>query len=197
MPDFDPQLALAVLRANPQTLGLKPQERDAYIQQAAARLGGRSPEDRREAAKLVVETAKMFLTIGVGVLVATFAWMQSARTNGVPWLSLTLVPFYVASILLVCSMVSGFLVISRIYKRADGREAPTEPAWSTLPIVGRLNVSPSQRCRGPACAARSRTSRPFWTSARPSMARVISDQLSRIPGPVPRLANRVTNEAAL
>ena len=33
-----------------------------------------------------------------------------------------------------------------------------------------------------------RTSRPFWTSARPSMARVIPDQPSCIPGPVPRLA---------
>ena len=33
-----------------------------------------------------------------------------------------------------------------------------------------------------------RTWRPFWTSARPSMARVIPDQPSRIPGPVPRLA---------
>jgi hypothetical protein len=141
MPDFNPQLAIAVLRANPQTLGSTTQEQDAYIQQAEARLGAvRSSDDRREASKLAVETSKMFLTISAGVLVASFAWMQFARTNGVPWLSWTLAPFYAAAVLLVLSMVSGFLAISRIYKRADGREATNEPAWSTAPVAGRLNA---------------------------------------------------------
>jgi hypothetical protein len=139
MPDFDPQLAIAMLRAHPQSLGASGQEQGAYIQEAEARLGGRRSEDRREAAKLAVETAKMFLTISIGVLVASFAWMQFARTNGVPWLSWTLLPFYVASILLVWSMVCGFLAISRVYKRADGREAANQPAWSTEPVSARLN----------------------------------------------------------
>src|SRR5262245_55279925 len=140
MPDFDPQLAINVLQAHPQGFGATAQERDDYIKEAAARLGGRSSEDRREAAKLAVETSKMFLTITVGVLVAIFAWLQFARTNHVPWLSGTLFPFYLASILLVCSMICGFLAISRIYKRADGREAATEPAWSTEPVSARLNL---------------------------------------------------------
>jgi hypothetical protein len=139
MPDFDPQLAINLLRANPEGFGATAQEQDDYIKEAAARLGGRSSEDRREAAKLAVETAKMFLTISVGVLVASFAWMQFARKDGVLWLSWTMLPFYAASGLLVWSMLSGFLAISKIYKRADGREAATEPAWSTAPVAGRLN----------------------------------------------------------
>src|SRR5262245_6313887 len=140
MPDFDAQLAITLLRAHPQSLGASAPEQDAYIQEAEARLGGRSSEDRREAAKLAVETAKMFLTISIGVLVASFAWMQFARTNGVPWLSWTLFPFYIAALLLVLSMVNGFLAISRIYKRADGREAAGEPAWSTETVSRRLNL---------------------------------------------------------
>jgi hypothetical protein len=140
MSNFNPRLAIAVLEANPQTFGLTAQEQAAYVQEASARLGTRKSEDRREAAKLAVETAKMFLTITVGVLVASFAWMQFARTNGVPWLSWTLAPFYVTAVLLVASMTAGFGAISTIYKRADGREAVNEPAWSTTPVAGRLNA---------------------------------------------------------
>jgi hypothetical protein len=140
MPDINPQLAIDLLQANRQGLGANDQERNAYIQEATARLGGRSSEDRREASKLAVETSKMFLTISVGVLVATFAWMQFARTNGVPWLSWTLAPFYGSAVLHVVSMVCGFFAISSIYKRADGREAATEPAWSTAAVSGRLNL---------------------------------------------------------
>jgi hypothetical protein len=140
MPDFDPQLAIALLRSHPQTLGTTAQEQDAYIQKAAALLGSRSPEDRREAAKLAVETTKMFLTISIGVLVATFAWMQFAHSNaGLSWVSWTILPFYGAAVLLAFSMINGFVAISRIYKRADGREAANQPAWSTEHIAGVLN----------------------------------------------------------
>lgn len=138
MTAINPQLAIDILRANPQTLGATTAERHAYIAEAEARLGTRTAEDHREAAKLTVETAKMFLTITIGVLVATFAWMQFAH-SAVSWISWTILPFYLAAILLVFSMVTGFIVISRIYKRADGRAAANEPAWSTEHIVGVLN----------------------------------------------------------
>jgi hypothetical protein len=140
MANFNPQLAIDLLSINRKAFGTTAQEQDAYIKEAEARLGARSSDDRREAAKLAVETAKMFLTISVGVLVASFAWMQFARKDGVPWLSLSLLPFYAASGLLVWSMVSGFLAISKIYRRADGREAATEPAWSTAAVAGCLNA---------------------------------------------------------
>ena len=140
MTEINPQLAIDLLRANPATLGTTPEERDAYIAEVEARLGTRTAEDHREAAKLSVETAKMFLTISVGVLVATFAWMQFAHSNGgVSWLSWIIAPFYAAALLMVLSMISGFLAISRIYRRADGREGANLPAWGTQPIVGFLN----------------------------------------------------------
>jgi hypothetical protein len=134
---IDPQLAIAVLRNNSQTLGATPADRDAYIDEVEARLGTRTAEDHREAAKLSVETAKMFLTISVGVLVATFAWMQFAhKDSGVSWTSWTIAPFYAAAIFMIISMVSGFLAISQIYKRADGRVGADQPAWSTQPVSG-------------------------------------------------------------
>jgi hypothetical protein len=140
MTDINPLLAINLLRANPQTLGATPEEREAYITEVEARLGTRTAEDHREAAKLSVETAKMFLTIGVGVLVATFAWMQFAHSNsGVSWLSLTIAPFYAAAILMFFSMINGFVAISRIYKRADGREGESQPAWATEHAAGVLN----------------------------------------------------------
>jgi hypothetical protein len=138
---IDPQLAIDVLTANPQDLGATDAERTAYIEEVKARLQPpRTQEDHREAAKLSVETAKMFLTISVGVLVATFAWMQFAHSNaGVSWISLAIVPFYAAAVLMIFSMISGFVAISRIYKRADGREGANQPAWGTEPVVGVLN----------------------------------------------------------
>ena len=138
---IDPQLAIDVLRANEAKLGATAPEWDAYIAEVAARLGTRTAEDHREAAKLRVETAKMFLTIGVGVLVATFAWMQFAHSNSaVAWISGTIAPFYAAAFFLAASMISGFVAISRVYKRADGRAALNEPAWSTTHAAGALNA---------------------------------------------------------
>lgn len=138
---FDPQLAIAVLRAHPQDLGTTAALQNAYIDELSARLiPPRTPEDHREAAKLSVETAKMFLTISVGVLVATFAWMQFAHSNGgVSWISLAILPFYLAALFMIFSMVNGFVAISRIYRRADGREGANQPAWSTEHVVGVLN----------------------------------------------------------
>lgn len=140
MTDINPQLAIVLLRANPQTLGATSPEQDAYIAEAEARLGTRAAEDHREAAKLSVETAKMFLTISVGVLVATFAWMQFAHSNaGVSWASWTVAPFYAATALMIFSMINGFVAISRIYKRADGREGANHPAWGTGHAADPLN----------------------------------------------------------
>jgi hypothetical protein len=82
----------------------------------------------------------MFLTISIGVLVATFAWMQFAHSNaGVSWLSLTIAPFYAATVLMIFSMINGFVAISRIFKRADGREGANQPAWAIEQAVGVLN----------------------------------------------------------
>jgi hypothetical protein len=139
MPDFNPQLAIALLRSNAQSFGPTALEQEAYIKEAEARLGGRSSEDQREAVKIAVDTSKMFLTIASGVLVATFVWMQFANNKGVLWLSQGMLPFYAAAALLVLSMVCGFVAIAKIFRRAEGREAVNDPAWSTRPVKGLLN----------------------------------------------------------
>jgi hypothetical protein len=141
MTDINPQLAIAALRAHPDTLAATAAEQDAYIAEVAVRLGSRTAEDHREAAKLAVESAKMLLTIAIGVLVATFAWMQFAHSNGgVSWISGTMLLFYVSAILLIFSMMNGFVAISRIYKRADGRADANLSAWATEQVAGGLNL---------------------------------------------------------
>jgi hypothetical protein len=139
MTDFDAQLAINVLLEHRDALGTAP---DDYIAAVKARLvPRRTNEDRREAAKLCVETAKMLLTIAVGLLVATYAWMQFANRDGrVPWASWTMFPFYAAAALLVISMFNGFLTISGIYKRGEGREAADQSAWSTEHVRRVLNL---------------------------------------------------------
>lgn len=137
MPNFDPQRAIGVLQANRAALGANPAEQEIYLTQAISRLA--SVEDKREATKLAVETAKMFLTIAIAVLVATGPWVQYLHTGGVPWASTTMSAFYVAALLMVVSMVFGFVVISNVYKRADGRLGPVDPAWSTEPVRNQLN----------------------------------------------------------
>jgi hypothetical protein len=132
MASLDPGLVEQFLSAGKTALA----DRDvpaqqAFLAEATARLVGRSPEDRREAAKIAVETVKLFFTISTAVLVVIGAFVQFARTNGVPWVSLVMGVFFFAALCLGCSMIAGFNAISRIYRRADGRLEPNETAWST------------------------------------------------------------------
>jgi hypothetical protein len=140
MAAFDPGTAIASLQTNKATIWPDATTQDAFLAEAVARLGGRSSDDRKEATKLAVETAKMLLTVAVALLVASGTLLQFARTNGVPWLSGTIGFFAVSVVLLFVSMSSGFSAISEVYKRADGRTFPTEAAWSTQPLSKRLNI---------------------------------------------------------
>jgi hypothetical protein len=140
MPTFDPATAIAQLEANKATIWPDAATQDAFLSEAKARLGGRSSDDKKEATKLAIETAKTLLTIAVALLVASGTLLQFTRTNGVPWLSWTVAFFTFSVILLFVSMSAGLSAISGVYKRADGRTFPTETAWSTLPVSKRLNV---------------------------------------------------------
>src|SRR4051812_28361545 len=131
MADFDPALAITLIEANRDLFGTDDSARDAYIKEAKARIGIRSSDDRKEASKLAVETAKTFVTVGIAVLVATGTFVQFAKTNGVGWASLPMACFGVTAVLLFLSMVNGFAAISKAYKRADGRKDPALLAWST------------------------------------------------------------------
>lgn len=139
MADFDPTLAITLIESNRNIFGTDHSEQDAYLKEAKARLGARSADDRKEAAKLAVETAKSFLTVAIAVLVATGTFVQFAKTNGVGWVSLPMACFAVTAVLLFLSMVNGFTAISSAYKRADGRKESTLPAWSTEALAPRLN----------------------------------------------------------
>lgn len=140
MPAFDPLTAIAHLEANKATVWPDATTQDAFLSEAKARLGGRSSDDKKEATKLAVETAKTLLTIAVALLVASGTLLQFARSNGVPWLSWTVAFFTFSVILLFVSMRAGLSAISDVYKRADGRTFPTDTAWSTAPVSKRVNV---------------------------------------------------------
>ena len=137
MSGFDPQLAIGVLTQNVNKLGHDQQAQQAYIAEAMSRLT--SDDDKREATKLAVEAAKMFLTIALAVLIGTGPWVQYLHTTGVPWFSKTMGAFYVAAAALILSIWFGFHAISSVFKRADGRPQPVSPPWSTEPITYQLN----------------------------------------------------------
>ncbi|WP_404294268.1 hypothetical protein ACD578_28680 (plasmid) [Microvirga sp. RSM25] len=141
MAAFDASLAITALNGARTGLGATDPERDAYLAEAKKRLEAlRTPEDKREAVKLAVETGKMILTISIAMLVATGTFVQFARTSGLPWASLPIFAFGVAVVAQVISMWAGFYSISRIYKRAEGREQIGEPPWSTEPVTRPLNL---------------------------------------------------------
>lgn len=108
MATFNPALAIALIERNAASFGTDQAEQDTYIREAKARLGSRSSEDQREATKLAVETAKMILTIGVGILVATGTFVQFAHTGGLPWGSWTNLLFTGTAVTILLSMTCGF-----------------------------------------------------------------------------------------
>jgi hypothetical protein len=139
MAEFDPAGAIGLLETSKASLWPDQSTRDEFLAEARARLGGRSADDRKEATKLAVETAKTLLTVAVALLVTVGTLLQFARTNGVPWLSGTVALFGLSVVLLFVSMQAGFSAISDVFKRADGLVAANEPAWSTAPLSKRLN----------------------------------------------------------
>jgi hypothetical protein len=141
MSGFDPRPAIAALESVSDTrFGATPEAQATYLNELKARISGRSPDDKKEATKLAVETAKMLITVGIAVLVAAGTMLQFARSGGLGWQSPTIICFGVAVAFLIASMTSGFSAISAVYKQADGRNGMVGDPWSTVPIVGKLNL---------------------------------------------------------
>jgi hypothetical protein len=140
MAEFDPANANTLLAVRNDTLWPNQADQDAYVKEAMSRLRGRNVEDRKEATKLAVETAKLLVTIAVAVLVATGTLFQFARTNGLPWDNPTIILFAVVVPVLFLSMAAGLTAISRAYKNADGRESISGPPWSTAALANPLNL---------------------------------------------------------
>jgi hypothetical protein len=132
MANFDPQAVITFLEANKATLWTEATTREAWLAEAKVRLQPcRSADDKKEATKLAVETAKMLLTIALAVLAVTGTLFQFAHTNGVPWFSGTTWMFALTVLLLLVSMASGFKAISGAYKRANGTLDPSGLAWDS------------------------------------------------------------------
>jgi hypothetical protein len=139
MADFNAEKILSVLREKKASLADTEAAQQEIIDEVEARLT-RSADDKREGAKIAVETAKLFVTIGVAVLVAFGTFLQFARNAGVPWRSGVMAAFAIGALLVLLSMSLGFTAISRTYKRAEGRiDKPPNLAWSTELIAGHLN----------------------------------------------------------
>ena len=112
-----------------------------YLEEAKARLLGRTSDDNKEATKLAVETAKMLLTIAIAVLVAVGAFVQFAlKESGIDWDLRSIILFALTGALLLASMREGLAVISSAYKRAGGAEAANETAWSVAPLRNGLGL---------------------------------------------------------
>ena len=120
-------------------------ERLSLAEALAKRLELRSTEDKREAAKLACEAAKLFITISVAVTGALFVFAQALVARGVfaQVLPLAAITF----VLLVVSMALGFFAIAKAYKGAEGRTGSgknakidqTKEPWpvrATSPFLG-------------------------------------------------------------
>ena len=136
---FDPKPGMDVLEANRQQFGAAQKDQNEYLAEARKRLGERTPDDRREAGKLAVEAAKMFVTIGVAGFAVIGGFVQFARNAGFEWTSWPVLLFAASASLVLISMTHGFLAMSRTYKRADGRLDPAGLPWSTDAIRTPLN----------------------------------------------------------
>jgi hypothetical protein len=134
MSEFDATKVMQALR------GVSPSLTADELTESESRLTGRSPDDHREASKIAVETAKLFIAIATAVLVAVGTFVQFARNGGVPWDSLVMYCFGAAALAVFASMAFGFVAISGIYQRADGRKEASKSAWSTEAVKGPLNV---------------------------------------------------------
>jgi hypothetical protein len=116
-------------------------ERDNYVNEITNEINKliqRDKDDLRLATQIAVDTSKMFIKIAIAVFVAIGGFIQFAYKNSPG--SLPLMCLYAAGALTFFSMVSGFVVISRAYKRGDGRIKPKELPWYTKDLSGPINV---------------------------------------------------------
>lgn len=140
MSDLSFDDAIAVLEEKKQDIGEgvfeEIKRRIAYFEHQKV---NRSRDDKMEASKLSVEMAKVILTVDVAGLVAVAGFVQFARNDNVAWFTPTIGLFALAAVLGAFAIYFGFMAISAVYKRADGREGADKDPWSTLVSKDSLN----------------------------------------------------------
>src|SRR5215212_4420030 len=113
--------------------------KDAYvteIKREIEKAQSRENDNKRAATLIAVDAAKTFVSIAVALLGATVGFIQFSYRN-VAGLLLSALLF--AALLAFISMAGGFIVISRAYKRGDGRVSTVGIPWSTESLRRPLN----------------------------------------------------------
>jgi hypothetical protein len=129
--------AIALLEKHKQELPLASDEaKEEYLSEI--RKGTeREKDDHKAATQIAVDAAKTFVQIAIAFIVATVGFAQfSFRSSP----SLVRYALLLAGFTAFVSMCFGFIVISRAYKRGDGREASNQVPWSTSSIKSPINL---------------------------------------------------------
>ncbi|MFZ0060826.1 MAG: hypothetical protein WAL47_02240 [Pyrinomonadaceae bacterium] len=124
------------MEAHKEELGLADANaREAYVAEIRASTA-LEKDDRKAATQIAVDAAKTFVQIAIAFIVASVGFAQFSFRSG---------PDYVRYLLLASggmafiSLCFGFLVISRAYKRGDGRIDLGKDPWSTENVRNQIN----------------------------------------------------------
>jgi hypothetical protein len=115
-------------------------ERSAYVAEMTKEIEKaqlRENDNKRAATLIAVDAAKTFVQIAIALIVAIVGFIQFSYRNVAGWLLLWLA---LAAFLAFVSMCAGFIVISRAYKKGDGRITSTDAPWSTTFLRIPINV---------------------------------------------------------
>ena len=97
----------------------------------------RENDNKRAATLIAVDAAKSFVQIAIALVVAILGFVQfSYRNVGVG----ILIALAGAAFLAFVSMCAGFVVISKAYKRGDGRVATPASPWGTESLRSAINT---------------------------------------------------------
>jgi hypothetical protein len=97
----------------------------------------RDNDNKRAATLIAVDAAKTFVQIAIALVVAILGFIQFSYRNVTGSL---LVMLAIAAILAFVSMCAGFIVISKVYKKGDGRIPSPDVPWSTYDVKNPINV---------------------------------------------------------
>ena len=113
------------------------EKQDQYIADFE-RLTSRDKEDHRLASQIAVDASKTFVQIAVALFVVIGGFTQFAFKNG--WHLSSIICLGISGLLTFVSLVYGFIVISKSYKRGDGRIESNQIAWSTEYLKKSINA---------------------------------------------------------
>lgn len=129
---FDPAQAIVAVEAARDTYSSEP---DAYIDAAKKLLGAGTPgpDDIKEAAKLALDAAKLFITIGLAGIATVGGFVQFAVNRGAALSDDPILAFGAAAFFALVSIGCGFMAVATLTKQADGRSPvpPGEQLWAS------------------------------------------------------------------